>query len=449
VRVGRGVILSCKAQRRQGTWAVRLAWLAIVLASSRSTHAEDAATLDTRPGAIIVDLTTAVRLARTRSPSLAPSRAALSATSAIADAAEVSLPTPPRVEFQAGPRIQHGALPVGAEVTIAAWQDISLGGFGAARRELSTSLAREAGAGVTVAEWDAAARAAFAWTDARLAAELERIRNEALKYAEELRRVAELRVQSGRSDAGEEALARAVVGSARAAVLDAEGRRFSAESELRFSTGLSATTRLEVSGEFDASDELLDIDALLAQARTAQPDMALARASADRRSRSADLSLAAGKPILALGPLVTHEGTGDWIVEARVSLPLPFFNPAAFDSAHARSDALVAQASAQEQRLRLETEIRIAFHEREHARAVRDALRDGALSPARAALDIASKQYAAGSAELPIVLSARRELLDAEQRLVEAVADVRRTDVRLARLLGRDPSVSLTTQGKR
>ena len=443
------MILFCKARDRHETCAALLAWLGVGLAGHHSALAEEATTSGARTPAVVVDLATAVRLARTRSPTLAPSLAALSGTAAIARAADVALVTPPRIELQVGPRVQHGSLPVGPEVTVAAWQDISLGGLGAARRGLSTSLGREARAAVAVAEWDAAARAAFAWTDARLAVELERIRSEALKDAEELLRVAEVRVRSGRTDAGEEALARAVVGSAQAAVLDAEGRRFTAESELRFSTGLGPTARIEVDGEFEVTDDALDGAALATQARAAQPDIALSRAGADRRFRTADLSLAAGKPVLALGPLVTHEGTGDWIVQARISVPLPFFNPAAFDGAHARADALVAQAIAQEQRARLDTELLIALHEREHARAVRDTLRDGALSPARTALDIASKQYAAGSAELPTVLSARRELLDAEQRWAEAVSDVRRADVRLARGLGLDPSVSLTTKGKR
>jgi outer membrane protein TolC len=294
-----------------------------------------------------------------------------------------------------------------------------------------------------VAEWDAAAAGALAWTDARIAVELEHIRTEALHDAEELLRVAQARVRSGRSDPGEAALAQAVVGSARAGVLDAEGRRFSAEAELRFSTGLPAETPVLVAGEFEPKDEALDVDTLVNTARARQPDIALSTATAERRARAAELTLSAGRPFLAVGPLVTHEGTGDWIVQARVAVPLPFVNPAAFEGARARADALVGRAEVVERRARVEAEIRIVLHEREHARAVRDALRDGALGPARAALDVASKQYAAGSTELPSVLAARRELLDAEQRWAEGVADVWRADVRLSRALGVDPSVAL------
>lgn len=397
---------------------------------------------------VALDLPTTVHLARSRSPTVRPSQAAVVGAAGVARAADVALPTPPRLEIQAGPRIPNSPLSVGPEVTVAAWQDLSLGGYGRARRDLSTSLVHEARAGVTVAESDASARGAFAWIDARLAVELQRIRSEALRDAEELQRVADARVRSGRADPGEAALAHAVVGSARAAVLDVEGRRFAAEAELRFSTGLASTTRIEVTGDFEAKDEPLDPEALVAEVQAAQPDLVLARATAARRERIADLTLAGGKPFLAVGALVTHEGTGDWIVQGRVAMPLPLVNPAGLDGARARAEALVGRADVEERHARIETEIRVALHEREHARAVRDTLRDDALAPARQALDVATKQYAAGSAELPAVLGARRELLDAEQRWAEAVADVHRADVRLARALGRDPGAPLTTRSK-
>jgi cobalt-zinc-cadmium efflux system outer membrane protein len=397
-------------------------------------------------GAVVLDLATVARLARARSPTLQIGRAAVAASPDIARAAGAIFPTPPRLELQAGPRMQRGG-GAGAEWTVAAWQDLSLGGLGAARRDLSASLKREANAGLTVAELDAAARGALVWTDARLALELERLRTEALAAAEELLRVAEVRVQSGRADPGESALAQSVVGSARAAVLDAEGRRFVAETELRFFTGLAPDANVRVAGEFEAKDAPLDPETLLSASRGRQPDVALSVAGAERRERAVEVALATGRPFLAVGPLVTHEGTGDWIVQARVAAPLPFVNPNAFEGARAKSDALIARAEASERRARLEAEIRMLLHEREHARAVRDTLREGSLLPARLALDVASKQYAVGRAELGTVLVARRELLDAEQRWAEAVADVWRADVRLSRALGQFPSSPLGKAG--
>lgn len=443
----RGVPHALRPRRNRRTPCVLVSAFVLISLAIVPAFAHGAGPTSAANGVVLLDLRAVVRLARTRSPTLQPTRAAVAGTSDVARAADVALPTPPRVEVQGGPRVQHGSLPVGAEVTVAGWLDFSMGGYGAARRDLSANLAREARAGVAVAEVDAVMRGALAWTDARLALELERIRAEALRDAEELLRVAEVRVRGGRADPGEVALAQAVVGSARAAVLDAEGRRFVAEAELRFFTGLSASTPIKVAGDFEARDRALDVERLVIQGRANQPDVALSLATADRRERAAELTLATGKPFLAIGPLVTHEGTGDWIFQARVAVPLPFVNPQAFEGARARTEALVGRAEVTERRARLEAEIRIALHEREHARAVRDSLRDGALAPARAALDVASKQYVAGKAELAGVLAARRELLDAEQRWAEAVADVWRADVRLSRALGVDPGTELARGG--
>ena len=62
------------------------------------------------------------------------------------------------------------------------------------------------------------------------------------------------------------------------------------------------------------------------------------------------------------------------------------------------------------------------------------------IGPAREALRQTLAQYEAGNGDTATVLSARRELLLAEERWAEAAADVRRADVRLMRLLGRDPA---------
>src|SRR5512139_1352206 len=188
--------------------------VACVLTALASGHAmaADAESLATRgaaPGVVTLDLATTVRLALAHSPTLRPSRAAVTGAGVVASAVDTALATPPRIEVQAGPRFQHGSLPTKPEVTVAAWQDLSLGSFGSARRALSASIAREAAAGLRAAELDAAARGALAWIDARLAVELERLRTESLRDAEELERLADARVRSGRADSGESALAQA------------------------------------------------------------------------------------------------------------------------------------------------------------------------------------------------------------------------------------------------
>jgi len=132
---------TCKSRVRCVPLAAALAAL---LSSLAPAAAHGGVPPNGRSGAVVLDLSTVVRLARSHSPTLQPSRAAVAGTAEVDRAARVALPTPPRVEVQAGPRVQHGGLPVGAEVTVAAWQDLSLGGYGTARREMSASLAKRA-----------------------------------------------------------------------------------------------------------------------------------------------------------------------------------------------------------------------------------------------------------------------------------------------------------------
>jgi len=297
-----------------------------------------------------------------------------------------------------------------------------------------------------VAERDAELRAASAWIDARLAVELMRIRQEMLDEAEELLRLATARVRAGRSEPGEEALARSLVGSARASLLEAEGRKVAALTELRFSTGIAQSRSIDPVGPIDARDAPLDEKSLLSDALSRHPSLELLTAEARRRDSAAELSLASGRPFLSVGTLVTHEGTGDWIVEARAALPLPFVNPAAVDAARLQAEAMTAHAEVTRMRALLETELRISLHEREHSREARDVLREGAIAPAREALGLAEKQYAAGSVDLAVVIGAHRQLLDAEQRWAEAAASVKRADLRLAASLGRDLA-DVTSEG--
>lgn len=387
-----------------------------------------------------LDINSTVRLALARSPELAPQRAAVGGASDVARAVDTPLATPPRLEVQAGPRWRNDAQRYGVDATVALWQDFSLGGYGGARRDLARSMQREAGAGLAVAERDVAAAAALAWINARLARELVRIRGESLKDAEELVRLAAARVRVGSAPPGDEALARAVLGTARAAALDAEGRRFEADAALRYIAGLPLAQPLELAGPLDTRDPPIDARQLLARARAAHPDVELARATAARHARTSEVARAGGKPYLSVGPLVTREGTGDWVVEGRVAVPLPFVNPAALDTARASADARVASANARRVEARIAGDIQMALHEREHAREVREELLTGAIVPAREALRQSKLQYEAGSGQLAVVLGARRALLDAEERWAEAAADVRRADVKLARALGRAPN---------
>ncbi|MBK7582531.1 MAG: TolC family protein [Myxococcales bacterium] len=394
-----------------------------------------------------MDLADAMRRAERHAPALGPRRAAVQSTRGLARAAVQKLSVPPRIEIEVGPRFRSNPSRVGVDATLGLWQDLPLGGVGSARRRWAAAVGGEADARLVVTVHDARAEAALSWIDMRLARELEGIRRESLEHAQSIAKVAGARVRAGSVPPSEEATAKALAGRARTDVIDAEGRAFVAETALRHLTG-TQTQNIEVVGPLDVADRPLALPQLLAAARAGQPDVLAADAAALRGERAVEMTRALGKPSLALGPSVTREATGDWIVLARAAFPLPLVSPAAVETARARAEASVQRAEARHARAALERELDLALHERQHARELRDALREGVIGPAREALRQSLAQYEAGSIDTASVLAARRELLGAQERWAEAAADVRRADIRLMRLMGRDPR-ELGAKGRR
>jgi outer membrane protein, heavy metal efflux system len=153
-------------------------------------------------------------------------------------------------------------------------------------------------------------------------------------------------------------------------------------------------------------------------------------------SAEASVARATMGPYFAVGASVWREGSGDHAAAAIVSVPLPFFDPARYDEA--RQATLAAAAGARVDRLRVEVEreARLALHEREHTREVRTQLRENVVVPLRRALETALISFAAGTADLTVVLLARRSALAAEERLVAGMADVQRADLRVGAVGG-------------
>jgi outer membrane protein TolC len=261
------------------------------------------------------------------------------------------------------------------------------------------------------------------------------VRSESLREAQTLDALAEAKLVSGAETAGERAAARSLLGAARAALLEAEGRKFAAGAELAFQSGSSAE-QLEAEGPLDADGPAIsEREALDAVAH--HPRLAHLEAEANALVRSVEQVRAEGGPILALGPSVTREASGDIILQGHVSVPLPFVNKNEFEAADRARLALVARANVARERQRLRVDVRVALHERSHARLLRDALTRDAVGPARAALDEATLRYREGKAQLGEVLMARRALIEVEERRIEASGAARLAGLRLLAVLGR------------
>jgi outer membrane protein TolC len=356
------------------------------------------------------------------------------------DAADVALPTPPRLEVALGPRFVRGAGDARLEASLGAWQDLSLGSYGSSRRRLAHAASIEADRRFGLAVIDARTTAALAWVEARLARELVRIRSESLTNARQVETIARARVDGGKARPSEVSLAAVAAGRADAELLAAQGQQFVADAKLRWWVGLKPQAPLELVGELEVADAPFDLRRALHTGRRRQPDVLLATATAERSARAAEAVAASGRPFLSIGPNVVREGTGDWILLARLAVPLPTVNPAALEAAQAQSEAWVARAQMAEQAAVTDGQIVVAVEEREHTRLLRTKLRDSVVTHAREALAQALARYEAGSEDVGIVLQARREALSVEEEWAEVATEVRRADIRLMRLLDLDPT---------
>ncbi len=410
---------------------IRLCFVALLLVTPLGNAGAEPARLD---------LQAVMRRAAELAPSLGPPSAAVRGAREQRDAADVALPTPPRLEVALGPRFVKSAGDARLEASLGAWQDISLGSYGSSRRRLAQATSTEAERRFGLAVIDARTAAALAWVEARLARELVRIRSESLANAKQVETIARARVEGGKARPSELSLAAVVAGRADTELLAAQGQQFVADANLRWWVGLRPQAPFELAGELEVADARFDLPRALRTAHRRQPDVLLAAASAERRARASEAVAASGRPFLSFGPNVVREGTGDWILLARLAVPLPTVNPAALEAAQARTESWVARAQVAEQSAVTDGQIVLAVEEREHTRLLRARLRDNVVVHAREALGQALARYEAGSEDIGIVLQARREALSGQEEWAEAATEVRRADIRLMRLLDLDPS---------
>ena len=327
-------------------------------------------------------------------------------------------------------------LPTGPELAITVQQEISMRGLGGARRRAADWAARAAATDLERARIEGSATAALAWVDLLEAQGLFRLRTAAADDAARLARIAEVRVTSGVATAVERSLARAEVGTAQLAILDAEGRATEARIALANATGSAMDEALAADGRLEDTDDSPIDGRAVVERLTQHPAVRAAEARAGQASAEGSVARATVGPSFSVGATLWREGSGDHAAAAIVSVPLPFFDPGRYDVGRQSTVTAAAQSHAARLRDALERETRLAVHDHEHAREVRTQLRDGVVQPTKSALDTAMTAYSAGTNDLGVVLLARRSALAAEERLVSAMADVWRADIRLSALAG-------------
>lgn len=355
------------------------------------------------------------------------------ATDAFASHPGGSLPSVPQVTLLAGARAPTG-LPVGPEVVVTATQEISLRGLGSARSRVASWAARAGTSDTERSALEGAALAALAWIHLLEAQRLMQIRSTAAEAADRISNLATLRAANGVATAVERSLAHAELGSARLDVLDAEGHATEARLDLAYSMGASMSRSYVAEGSADVA--AIDANEQTLARLDLHPSVLSARARAEQSRAEALVLHATNGPTFSVGASVWREGSGDKAIAGVFVFPLPFFDPAQYDTARQETLAAAADGHALRLRAELERELRLAIHERLHTREVYMHLQDDVVTPLRSSVTTSMTSYAAGTATLETVLLARRAALAAEERLVRAEADVNRADVRVAALSG-------------
>lgn len=392
-------------------------------------------------GAVVLDVMTVRRRAEMVGPGVIPARVANVEATRTRSAVDIPLSRPPRLELDVARRSwpQGAGIPGsnGLDITGRLWQDFSLGGYGGARESYADAVLDRSKAHAELTRRDAIARATNAWVDARYGREMLALRKESKEAAEELLRIADARVRAGSAPPMEVALARAVLGAARAGVLSAEGQVIVADGDLRYAVGLGPDTALQpIGGLSETDDREIDEQRTIDLAQSHHPFVLRARAEADSNQQYAEVLAAAGRPFLGVGVSYTREGDNTRIVGGMLSIPLPFVNPNVLESSMVRSEAAVGRAQIKDIQAHVAREVRQAIHERYHAREVREELRTGAVLPGKEAVREMTRRYEAGAVELATVLAVRRELLVSQEGFLAAAVDVQRADIRLEHAAG-------------
>lgn len=430
--------------RRATAWRTKFARLAAGLSigaasqasaapSEETIHADpiEARTADAAP----ITLSRAVLEGARHNPAVIEANGTHRAAAELARNPGIALPSVPQVTVLAGARSPRG-LPTGPEVAVTVQQEIATRGLGSARRRAADWAAFAAASELDRARLEGAATAALAWIDLLEAQSLVRLRAASVDDTTKLARIAEVRVVSGTATAMERSLAKAEVGNAVLAVLDGEGRATEARIALAHATGEPFDRPLVADGTLDGSDDGPGHEADVLRNLDRHPAVRAADGRASQSSAEAAVARAATGPTFFLGVTAWREGSGDRAAAALVTVPLPFFDPARYDTARQAMIAAAANGHAERVRAELVREIHVALHDREHTREVRAQLRGGVVEPLRDALRTAMTAYSAGTSDLGDVLLARRSTVAAEERLVVAMADVWRADVRVAALAG-------------
>lgn len=403
--------------------------VALGLLSMSSAHAQEAHQQHTehQQGVTRLTLGHAIALGAKHGPDGTRANASKVAAQGVSNAAPYVAHLP-FVRAQVGPRWSNGDTT--PEVVLSVEQPFTWNDSAGIQARVAKATRRAAASNSSSAELLDAERAAHAWLDLALANQVLELRRASVAQTEALLKLAEARVTAGEGSPVETALAASDLAEARSLVLDAEGLHFTAELGLAYALGLAPGSHI------DTGDALSTPPPLPQRAGGPHPDVLAADSRRDLALQHVELAKLQQSPMLALGVQYQREGTGDQILTAVATIPLPIARPWAFQQAEQRLAAESMRAEAQYVRAQNAAELEHARHERAHTQSQYDHLKGAALPPLREAHRLALARYTNGATDLMEVTMIRQRLLRAEEQLTKALAEVNHAHVRALAVSG-------------
>jgi cobalt-zinc-cadmium efflux system outer membrane protein len=381
-------------------------------------------------GASPLSFRAALSLAHERAPKvLGAGRAAHGLTAAV-DSADPLVALPAQLQVTMGARTFAGARAPGFETQAQFQQYVPLRPVGAARRDVMgaarlTALARSQEELAAVDE-----RAARAWLAVFFAEKSLALHTRAVAEAKSLTELARARVASGLATPNETALALADEAMAETEQLDAEGQLTEAKLLLGSLVDIGPSDI-----ELDDRDAPADVacptfESALRAMNDRHPSLRRAREQGALAVGEASYVYAQHGSSLGVGFTAAHEGSGESLAAALVTVPLAWSSPGQADVLRARAEADELSAIHTYEHDELVRDLRVALHEHEHTRATHAAsLR--AVSALEDAYRIARAWVERGAADLSVAALARQRLILGEDRAIHARAAVYLANVRL------------------
>ena len=267
--------------------------------------------------------------------------------------------------------------------------------------------------------------AARAWIDLHAAEQSLELAREELELAHKLVEQAQTAFDARVMTRADLAEARRYAADVDARVVELEGNVHDLGLELSLSAGLDPSTPVTTRGPFpepilpdgpELERRLANVDDL-PQVTTARLEAAAARARAveARAQRGTQLSL---------GAAVMRDGPNSLIVPGGVGGTIPLFDRGQSETARAKTEAGMSLAQAEQEQRALRSELAQILHEVQHTRLVQSRIQTELLPTLDELVDARQAARSAGEATVFEVLAARRELMDARARLVQAQGEL-------------------------